>query len=158
MNIFTSLEINIIIGFSLIMCFVGIVSLIIYLIFYGKRTSYKYKKHISLNNISNEFENLYKNLFDKHIYSLNSLRNKLLLMIMIFFISIVILIISKDYKFVGIIFAIISSVKIVRYREGYIKLYKSEIISNFIKLLNDKLEYKTIDIADSTLKSNYQKA
>lgn len=138
----------------------------------------KFKKYISLDNIPTEFENIYKTLYNNYISSLEIMRKKIINLIIfaflfciincIFFMFLVIHLILHTKDLPSGILIIISIFitapylfflfKIRNYRNKYINLYKEKIIPEFVKLVNNKLEYSASDISLYTIEHDYLRA
>ncbi len=121
-----------------------------------------FRKNINKENVPQEFEDIYQELYRDNIGGLESMRKQarwrtviqyaipLLIFIMgfenqsIFMIAFII--------FICLIF--INSKYIGKYKETY----KNEIVANFIKLINNNLEYKPYSKELSYMEDDYKKA
>ena len=129
----------------------------------------KYKSKVSIKDIPEEFEDLYRNLYEKHIRLLEIKRLKIIfefiILIGVFIWGFVII---NKYKIDaesltgilisvgGAIIFIIAVARIMYNNDKYKKYYKNEIIANFIKLLNDKLLYRHGDLENSQIEKEYR--
>ena len=138
----------------------------------------KFKKYISLDNIPTEFENIYKTLYNKHISSLEIMRKKIINMIIYVFIFCIIscivfmflainlILYAKNspttvltiFLVIIVLFYLFFESKIKNYKNKYLNLNKEQIIPEFIKLVNNKLEYSASDISLYTIEHDYLRA
>lgn len=137
----------------------------------------KSEDKILIEDIPDEFEEIYKELYNNHIDVLESMRKKVKLLTVIgiisfgiFFISHFIsdeldTIISRNvdafFEFLtlpsllmGIVLMCINYKKL----KQYAKAYKKEIISRFIELVNNKLVYKGEDFEKGKIQYEYKNA
>ena len=124
------------------------------------KSNYKFKENISLNNTTEEFENLYNTLYTNHIVDLEKLRQKAkkesIIYSLLMFVSIVgygtsRLRLLDKWPLVSIIVSIVALLsfailffcilKVFKNRGKYQETYKNEIVSNFIKLIGSDLKY-----------------
>lgn len=136
-----------------------------------------YKDYISLENIPSEFDNIYENLYNNHINNLELMRKQVrwrtvVEYIVYFFILIGYIftesddiLISREFDTIMDLLTIIACFTNViftfmnrKYKRIYKETYKKEIISSFIKLLNNQLEYKPLDVNLFEVQEDYKKA
>lgn len=154
----------------------GIIAIVIILVkFIPKAFKDEYKDYISLENVPYEFENLYESLYKKNLHSFELIRKKLknriiiqnvaltLFFIKYLFAELEIVIISEKVdvitsciSLIALIIGFAFLVKNNKDKRKYKEIYKKEIISNFIKLVNSKLEYKILDTELIRTKEDYQ--
>ena len=140
-----------------------------------KRNSYK--SNITLDNVPNDFEQIYQKLYAENIYSLEIMRKKVrfrkifqYIFIILFFIGYIVSetrteIISTEIDLylgvIGIISFVLWLVFVFsnrKYERKYNETYKKEIVSNFIKLVNPELEYKPIADEIPRIQTDYELA
>lgn len=119
----------------------------------------KYKKNIKIDEISEDFKNLYKKIYQENIFKLEKIRKKVSSSIILrnvslylfFLINWILQIIEfkiKNKEFLIIVFCcevsilifVISSIIVKKEKDIYINEYK-KIIPKFIKIINPKLQY-----------------
>lgn len=121
------------------------------------------KRKILLENIPQDFENIYKQLYDNNIYKLENIRKKVRLLTILQSIALVGVFIGNMninpgfsllmmVAAIGLIF--ISS----KYTNKYKKIYKEEVVGNFIKLVNSQLEYKPTSTEFDFMEEDYKRA
>lgn len=122
-----------------------------------------YKDYIILDNMPNDFKQVYDKLYEEHILELENMRKKVrireifkYICLLLFFIGYFVMdfdgvlfsqTIDMVISLIGFISLILFMVLVFRsrkYKKSYKLSYKKEIVSNFIKLLNPNLEYKPI--------------
>lgn len=152
-----------------------IILLTFYVINSFKKKDYVHK--IILDNIPQEFEQIYEKLYYMNIAQLEIMRKKVrirtIFQQIFFWLTLISYLILKteDELFNGItilIFLIIGILSFVlfliitilnfKYKNIYKSSYKKEIISNFIKLLNQNLEFKPVASNLSQIMYNYKLA
>lgn len=136
-----------------------------------------YKDYISLENIPANFEMIYDNLYRNHIAELEKLRKKIRWRKIIqyityayFFIGYFLVrteqvIVSYSLaNFLGItsilsfLVATIFTFLNIKHERKYKEAYKKEIVANFIKIVNDKLDYEPIANRCYTMEKDYKNA
>lgn len=163
-----------IVYFALIVVFFAIFFLVPYI---NKRIKNNYKNNIITEDMPYEFRKIYMELYNNHIITLEKMRKRLRWRTVVqfaafglFFVGFIFgraefVIISPSIDamlpiigiisfFVGFIFTFIN----YKYKKTYTNTYKNEIISNFIKLLNDKLIYKPNFNASQQIQKDYIEA
>lgn len=131
-----------------------------------KKPKDSFENKILLQNTTTEFESIYENLYNNHIHSLEILRKKLRLRIIIqcvtFILFALMLVIPIELIIpIGSNFIIVKLLSYIpvcsliaffvltvinrKYIKRYNESYKNSIISNFVKLINNKLTYKTMN-------------
>ena len=160
--------------FALLAVFFLIIFMVPYI---NKRIKNNYKNNIVTEDMPYEFRKIYMDLYNNHIITLEKMRKKLrwrtvlqFTAFALFFVGFLFgraefVIISPSIDailpivgiisfFVGFIFTFIN----YKYKKTYTSTYKNEIISNFIKLLNDKLIYKPDFNASQQIQRDYIEA
>ena len=160
--------------FALLVVFFLIIFMVPYI---NKRIKNNYKNNIVTEDMPYEFRKIYMDLYNNHIITLEKMRKKLrwrtvlqFTAFALFFVGFIFgraefVIISPSIDailpivgiisfFVGFIFTFIN----YKYKKTYTSTYKNEIISNFIKLLNDKLIYKPDFSASQQIQRDYIEA
>lgn len=127
-----------------------------------KTTKDGFRRNINKENIPQEFEDIYHELYRDNISSLESMRKQARGRTIIqYAIPLLIFIVGFENQssfmlafllFIALIF--INS----KYISKYKKTYKNEIVSNFIKLINNKLTYKPDGQELSSMEDDYRKA
>ena len=145
--------------------------------FISKSLKANYKNYISLEEIPAEFEKLYENLYHNNIYSLESMRKQVKWKI-VFQYSLTVLsfigflfgqsdyvIISEEFDIIITVICLIGFVISIiflclgnKLKRKYIETYKKEIVSSFIKLINNQLEYKPFDLEIFRTQHDYKQA
>lgn len=156
---------------SIVIITIGIVSLLIFIL---KRIYKGPEKPIFSNAPNENFNKLYKTLYDKHINELEKMRKKIrpkiigLIISSVIFFLLFIIIDSKDYSnnsielcilFFNIIVAFYCYKSSMNDRYKYKDYYKKNIITNFIKLVNESLNvrYEKSSIDKKTFNTIYNK-
>lgn len=134
-----------------------------------------YKDYVTLENIPQDFEEIYENLYNNHIKSLESMRKQVRCRTVIQYIAFVMITIAlffgeSDYVIISekfdnniVIIGLISMAiyliifsKNRKYKKKYEETYKKEIVSNFIKLINNQLEYKPLAVEIKRIQDDYK--
>jgi len=125
---------------------------------------------ISLETIPEEFEKIYKELYHSHIHSLEVMRKNVrwryILAGICFFLGWIFTGITNETGTVllGITGLMLFGIGIllvynsVKYSKKYKETYKKDIISNFIKLINNQLEYTPLDTGSFRTLDYYKQA
>ena len=127
--------------------------------------------------ISSEFEELYQKLYDKHLHELELMRDDVKLRTIVQWIFAIIFIIGYAYMDLESIVisqtidTIITVVTIIsgivaayfvranyKYKKNYSKTYKTNIVSKFIKLVNEDLKYIPYNEDNSGIEKEYRNA
>lgn len=142
-----------------------------------KNIKNNYKNNVIEEDMPYEFRKIYAELFNNHIITLEKMRKKIrwrtvvqFIAFALFFIGYIFggsqfVIISESFDLLLSIIAILAFLVILifsytnyKYIKKYKSTYKNEIISNFIKLLNDKLIYKPKFNTSSQVEKDYKEA
>lgn len=155
-------------------------ALVLFIVYSPKlisRWKVNFKDYVLLEDIPSDFEKIYEDLYNNHIQSLESMRKKVRWRTVIQYITFVLFIIGYAFgesehvlispKFdsnitiIGLIamfiyFAIVWANH--KYKKKYEETYKKEIVSSFIKLINNQLEYKPVDAEAFRTQDDYKLA
>lgn len=120
-----------------------------------------FKSKISKINITPEFEEMYSNLYTENANQLEALRKRARnrkIMQLVGFIIIFAGAVTKLWLLIiiGFIFVILGLNKTDE--NNYKSQYKTEIINNLIKIINERLEYNTKNFNPNIVLANYQEA
>ena len=124
-------------------------------------------KKLAITEIPNDFKILYKELYNTHIYNLEKLRKRIKIINIISYSLLtigILILLFKDIKYIPfyaegklVTFSLIMifiSVSIIilnnNSEKGYTIIYKKNIISNFIKLINNNINYNYIEDTKKT--------
>lgn len=137
----------------------------------------KYQRNILFKNTSTEFDNMYNSLYGSNISSLEEMRRKAKIRRTIVYILsgiVVIGLIFAGYKrtlmssTVDLVISIVSVIAIISViilelfnysaKKEYIKTYKKNIVSNFIKLVSDDLTYEPDNVNSASICDDYKNA
>lgn len=131
----------------------------------------KFENKVSMENIPQEFKKIYNELYVKNVEQLESLRKSIVNRYIVFGIIIVVLVFFVSPKFylmdellvqaivIGFLLVFIIFIALMqKYRKRYIGAYKYNIISKFIKLVNENLEYKSTSKSAMTARPEYMMA
>ena len=123
--------------------------------FLKKNSANAYKDYVQMENIPEDFKKIYNELYEKNAMPLQELRKSVLTKYVIFGVCMAILLIVVfpniymiDESLIEVFFVIFFAIIVVflglmqKYMKRYTKTYKHNIISKFVKLVNENLEYK----------------
>lgn len=159
-----------------IMLAVFLVAFIIIPYIYKHRKK-NYKENIKSEDMPYEFRKIYMDLYNTHIINLEKMRKKVrwravaqIIAFALFFVGYVfgrtgsvlisptvdalLLIIGIISFFIGILLTYLN----YKYVKKYKNTYKTEIIADFVKLLNDKLDYVPYFTTTSQIQKDYKEA
>lgn len=121
-----------------------------------------FRNNIKKENVPQEFEDIYQELYRDNISSLESMRKQARWRTVIqYAIPLLIFIVGFENQSVFMVALIIFIALIFinsKYISKYKETYKSEIIANFIKLINNKLVYKSNSQELLSMEDDYKKA
>ena len=160
--------------FALIAVFFVLIFIIPYVY---KRVKNNYKNNIATEDMPYEFRKIYMDLYNTHIVNLEKMRKKVrwrtvaqFTAFALFFVGYVfgktgsvlisptvdalLLIIGIISFFIGILLTYLN----YKYVKKYKNTYKTEIIADFVKLLNDKLAYVPYFTTTSQIQKDYKEA
>ena len=160
--------------FALIAVFFVLIFIIPYVY---KRVKNNYKNNIATEDMPYEFRKIYMDLYNTHIVNLEKMRKKVrwrtvaqFTTFALFFVGYVfgrtgsvlisptvdalLLIIGIISFFIGILLTYLN----YKYVKKYKNTYKTEIIADFVKLLNDKLAYVPYFTTTSQIQKDYKEA
>lgn len=142
-----------------------------------KKTDNKYNGYVDLNNTTAEFESLYKKLYSEKRVKLEKPRKELkeigiivnlvmTVVIITFFFNIINSTNKVDLKvnllnnlaivFITIAFMGFAIFQREKIKKRYVDIYKKEVVTEFIKLINENLEYNNLQ-QFLDMKSEYKK-
>ena len=136
---------------------------VLFIITISKKIKGYSKQKIALKNIPNEFEEIYQRLYEEHIYTLEAIRKKVRWFVVFQSIAFIMFFTQNIHRnfgiamlmfFTAIVLIFISS----KYIKEYKRIFKEEIVANFIKLINSKLEYKPTSYEFELMESDYKRA
>lgn len=120
------------------------------------------KKNINIENIPQEFEDIYDKLYRDNISNLEAIRKQARWRTVIqYTVPLIIFLVGfgKENSFLLAFIIFIALIFInSKYISKYKEIYKKEIVSNFIKLINNKLEYKPYSEELLSMEDDYKKA
>ena len=121
------------------------------------------KRKMSLENIPNEFEEIYQKLYEEHINTLEAIRKKVRWLTVFQSIALIGFFVgnmngNSGFSLLMILTAIALIFISSKYANKYKKIYKEEIIANFIKLISRGLEYKQISNEFVFMEDDYRSA
>lgn len=125
----------------------------------------KYKGKVELKNISSKFEELYKNLYSEHISELEKVRKKskniTIVLCVFWIIGLIVSIFIKSENIRDVlmlisgVFMVIVCILAAKNNAKYTKIYKNKVVANFIKLIDENLEYNE-ESKERDVQSNYK--
>lgn len=149
-----------------------LVAVMVILPIVAKKLKRNYKNHITLEDVPVEFERIYEELYNNCINDLEQKRKKVRWRTIIKNIAFIVFIMGYaisefDYVIIsneidsflvyagliGLVIALIFTYKNIKYKRKYVSAYKENIISNYIKLVSNQLNYK-IDKVESLKNRN----
>ena len=135
----------------------------------------KYKYKVSLKELPEEFEMIYQDLYKNYIYDLEKIRNKIkwkkiiqYIFSPIFFVFIGLVqfgalgdsfgsgFIICSVAIASFAILVISSSRLDLDKREYRRLYKNKVIPEFVKLINNHLEFKSFDNELFKMRENYR--
>ena len=155
----------------ILIIFAGILILTFFASIKEKVKKKKFENRVSMENIPQEFKDIYNELYSKNATQLEELRKSIVSKYAIFGIIMVILVVfvlpqfylmeelSVQIIVIGFLLTFIIFIGIMGiYGKRYVGAYKHNIISKFVKLVNENLEYKSISKSASTARPEYMMA
>lgn len=157
--------------FPLIILLIIFIPIFILLEFNFKKTKLEYKNPINVyENSTPEFEKLYDTLYNNFIYKLEYLRKKVKFMLVLKLCALFAFLLLEAYEDSAfsetVFYPIIALIAFIIFflpfnskdDKAYTSMYKKNIISEFIKLLNNNLSYTPEIIDSSSIEKDYSNA
>jgi len=125
-----------------------------------------YKEYVSLDNIPDEFENIYKDLHNKYIDSLEPMRRQVRWRTISLYSAMALFLITYMFgrtfnneliyiALICLLLIFITAFMNSKHKNRYVSTYKEKIIAKFIELINNKLTYNP---TGSIPQEDYKKA
>lgn len=140
--------------------FIFMLAVIFFVVFCEIRKRHPKQKNIK--NVPPEFEKIYQELYGNKLSGLEEKRKKVIISfilgVMAFGIAICGILFRNFLLILGGILVALLMIGNNKKEENYISTYKNDIVNKFIKLIDNKLEYKTENIDVLAIRKDYRDA